>query len=41
MRDNRFRKCVGLKEIPAIEAIDPNLTLKGLKLIYDLNRSTG
>ena len=25
-------------EIGAIEAIDPNLTLKGLKLIYDMNR---
>lgn len=24
-------------EIPAIEAIDPNLALKGLKLIYELN----
>ncbi len=29
------------KDILAIEAIDPDLTLKGLKLIYDLNRSAG
>jgi len=28
-------------EIAAIEVIDPNLTLKGLKLIYDLNRESG